>query len=505
MHGAQAAPQHLSEQEARHLLLRSGFAPTQAQVDAVQGQGAAQAVDALIAQALLAKPSASPAFISPAPAFTTAPAPLYRAAQASRQEQQAFRQEQNRLTQEIKNWWMLQMLQTPAPLAERMALLWHGHFATSQQKVVRAQAMWNQHLIFRQHALGNFQTMLHAIAKDPAMLVYLDGANSRKDAPNENFAREVMELFVLGEATVPGMGGVSAQTGLGGYTEADIREAARAFTGWSIEPGDFSYMYRPRFHDSGSKTLLGNTGNFDGGAALDLMLARPQAARFVATKLWREFISPNPEPVALERIAQVLRTSNWSIAAALREVFLSDAFWDAGNRGALIKSPVELLVGTARQFDLKVPQPQLLVQRSAQLGQNLLMPPNVKGWPGYTQWINSTTLLERKRFLEVALRDAVAGKSPEAMAAAPNTPSSSIFAAPTPMQLPAAPIQPLRFDASAWLAGYGARIDSEPGFTEKERIVSAILSYTATQNIANGTVGLSLIRVLVQDSAYQLK
>jgi uncharacterized protein (DUF1800 family) len=459
----QAAPQQLTQPQARHLLIRSGFAPTQAQVDALQGQGAAQAVDAMIAQALQAK-------TTPAPEFTATPAPIYRGAEASREEQQAFRQEQNRLSQAIKNWWMLQMLQSPTPLAERMALLWHGHFATSQQKVLRAHSMWNQHLLLRQNALGSFKTMLHAVAKDPAMLVYLDGANSRKDAPNENFAREVMELFVLGESSAPG---------LGGYTEADIKEAARAFTGWSIERSDFSYAYRPRIHDAGSKTLLGSSGNFDGDAALDVMLARPEAARFVATKLWREFISPTPEPAQLERIAQALRAKDWSIAAALREVFLSDAFWDAANRGALVKSPVELLVGTARQFGLPISQPgaaligpqavepQILVQRSAALGQHLLQPPNVKGWPGYTQWINSTTLLERKRFLEVLL--------------------------------------PTRFDASAWLASYSARADSEPGFAEKERIVSAILPYPATQNIASGTVGLSLIRALVQDSAYQLK
>ena len=475
----QAAPQRLSEVEARHLLIRSGFAPTQAQVEALVGQGAVQAVHAIIGQAVdLNSPLAQKPATSPAPDFTTTPAPVYRGSEASREQQQAFRQEQNRLTQEIKNWWMQQMLHSPTPLAERMTLLWHGHFATSQQKVVRAHSMWRQHQLLRQHALGSFKDMLHAVAKDPAMLVYLDGANSRKDAPNENFAREVMELFVLGESTAPG---------LGGYTEADIKEAARAFTGWSIERDDFSYVYRPRMHDAGSKTLLGSSGNFDGNAALDVMLARPEAARFVATKLWREFISPTPEPVALERIAKALRASDWSISAALREVFLSDAFWELKNRGSLIKSPVELLVGTVRQFGLpishaanqtlgqamepsigqQVLHPQMLVQRSATLGQNLLQPPNVKGWPGYTQWINSTTLLERKRFLEQLL--------------------------------------PTRFDASSWLASYGARADSEPGFAEKERIVTAILSYNSTQNIASGTVGLSLIRALVQDSAYQLK
>ncbi len=462
---AHAAPQALTPLQARHLLIRSGFAPTQQQVDALVGMGAVSAVDALIAQAQAAQTSA-------APAFTALPPPIYRGGQANREEQLAYRAEQNRHTQDIKNWWMQQMLESPAPLAERMTLLWHNHFATSQQKVIRAHAMWNQHQLLRKNALGSFKTMLHTVAKDPAMLVYLDGANSRKEAPNENFAREVMELFVLGETSAPG---------LGGYTEHDIREAARAFTGWSIERDDFSYVYRPRFHDSSAKTLFGTSGPLDGDTALDLMLARPEAARFVATKLWREFISPAPEPIALEQIAQVLRQSDFSIAAGLRAVFLSDAFWDAANRGALVKSPIELLVGTARQFALQVGQPQFLVQRAAALGQNLLLPPNVKGWPGYTAWINSTTLLERKRFLELALR-------------ADDAPAN-------PMQ----PALPTRFDANTWLASYSARPDSEPSIEAKERIVAAMLSYHATQNVANGTVGVSLIRALVQDSAYQLK
>jgi uncharacterized protein (DUF1800 family) len=268
-----------------------------------------------------------------------------------------------------------------------MTLFWHGHFATSQQKVVRADAMWRQHQVLRANALGSFRDMLHAVARDPAMLVYLDGARSRKEAPNENFAREVMELFTLGEATQGG-----------GYTEQDIREAARAFTGWSLEQGDF--RFRPALHDFGTKTVLGKSGNFDGDQVLDVLLDQPQAARFMVEKLWFEFVSPAPDPREVDRIALRFRSSNYDIAVAMRELLLTKDFWDPANRNSLVKSPVDLIVGAVRELSIQPQDVKPMVLKCAQLGQNLLVPPNVKGWPGYTEWINATTLLERRRFAD---------------------------------------------------------------------------------------------------------
>ena len=256
---APAAPSQLSAVQARHLLVRTGFAPTQAEVNALVGQGAQQAVTSIISRAQAARP------IYPAPAFVSQSPPIPGRFLKTREEQQAMREQQQREALALKSWWMREMIESPAPLQERMTLFWHNHFATSQQKVGSAQAMWRQHQLLRANALGNFSTLLHAIAKDPAMLVYLDGANSRKEAPNENFAREVMELFTLGEATKTGH-----------YTEHDIKEAARAFTGWTVERDDFSFKLRPAFHDTGSKSLLGSSGDFDGDAALD---TRPAAAR----------------------------------------------------------------------------------------------------------------------------------------------------------------------------------------------------------------------------------
>ena len=530
---ATAAPQNLSETQARHLLVRTGFAPTQVEVNAIVGQSAQKAVNDLIARAQNARPLQSP------PQFTTLPPPIPPGFLKTKEEQQAARQQQLREGLELKSWWMREMIESPAPLAERMTLFWHNHFATSQQKVVRSQAMWKQQQLLRAQALGSFRTLLHTVAKDPAMLVYLDGANSRKEAPNENFAREVMELFTLGEATQGG-----------GYTEQDIKQAARAFTGWSVERDDFSYRYRPAFHDDGVKTVLGRSGNFDGDQVLDILLDQPAAARYITAKLWKEFVSPAPqgpqEVEALERMARQFRAGNFNIAALLNQLLLSDAFWADANRGSLIKSPIDLVVGTVRQFGFSYTEAMPFVLKSAQLGQNLLMPPNVKGWPGYTDWIDSTSLLERKRFTEQLFRSVeLKGESkaaqidmaPSGRLMVPEAGDSNAMQADS-MQAargtmreqfgadaggPGSARQALAllgrdgilrvaqgmakitFDPQRWLASYGAFADREPTEEQKTRLAGVLLSVPATQSIAQGTVGVAWLRSLTLDPSYQLK
>ncbi|WP_258402010.1 DUF1800 domain-containing protein, partial [Burkholderia multivorans] len=174
---------------------------------------------------------------------------------------------------------------TPSPLTERMTLFWHGHFTSGQDKVPYPQTMAAQNALFRREALGNFGTLLHAVAKDPAMLQYLDGASNRNGRPNENFAREVMELFTLGE---------------GHYTQRDVTEAARAMTGWTVDPDTLRFVVRTDWHDAGDKTILGETGPFDGDAFLDILLKQRETARFVAANLWREFVSDTPDARELE-------------------------------------------------------------------------------------------------------------------------------------------------------------------------------------------------------------
>ena len=514
-----AAPSNLTEDQARHLLVRSGFAPTQTEVDRITGQSAQRVVTDIITRAKSARPA------HPAPDFVSQPPPLAGRYLKTKDEQQAFRQQQLREGFEIKNWWMREMIETPVPLQERMTLFWHNHFATSQQKVLRSQAMWVQHQLLRNNALGNFRILLHAIAKDPAMLVYLDGANSRREAPNENFAREVMELFTLGEASQGG-----------GYTEADIKEAARAFTGWSVDRETFRFMNRPNFHDNGSKTLLGHSGNLDGDAALDAMLDQPAAPRFIVTKLWKEFVSPAPDVVEVERIARRFRNQNFDIAVAVKELLLTDAFWSPESRGSLIKSPVDLVVGTVRQFGFSYSDVAPFALKSAQLGQNLLFPPNVKGWPGYTDWINATTLLERKRFGEQLFRAVEPQRDAKlSMAMAPDagddpatpmgkmTPRAKMMAefaggegkgsnkralgvmGREGVMRVANAVSSIRFDPDPWLALYGGHADREPSDESKARLTLVMLASPATQNIATGTVGVAYIRTLTLDPAYQLK
>ena len=519
-----AAPARLSEAEARHLLVRTGFAPSQNEVDALTGQPGARVVSALIAAAQASKPQ------HPPPDFVSQPPPLPFRLLAGKEEQQAQRQQQLREGLALKTWWVREMIDSPMPLRERMTLFWHNHFATSQQKVTRSLAMWRQHLLLRDQALGNFRVLLHGVAKDPAMLVYLDGANSRKEAPNENFAREVMELFTLGEA---GQGGR--------YTEQDVREAARAFTGWSIERDDFSYRYRPAFHDTGSKTLMGQNGNFDGDAALDILLEQPAAARFIVSKLWKEFVSPLPDAAQVERIAAIFRSSGYDMASALRGLLLTDAFWAESNRGSLIKSPIDLVVGTLRQFDFSYTDATPFVLKAAQLGQNLLLPPNVKGWPGQNEWVNATTLLERKRFTDQLFR-AVERKgesraAPTDMAGAVRMMDGAMAASDEPKR-PMAQMQAefgggagsnggnrqalrllgregvmrvaegiarITFDPDTWLAPYGGHADREPGDALKARLAQTLLPVPPTQTIARGTVGVAYLRALTLDPAYQLK
>jgi uncharacterized protein (DUF1800 family) len=385
---------------------------------------------------------------------------------------QEERQEQRR-TQilegyEIKQWWLWEMLTTSHPLAERMTLFWHNHFATSQQKVVRSMAMWNQHQLLRANALGSFATMLHGMVRDPALLAYLDNANSRKEAPNENLARELLELFTLGEASTSKA-----------YSEADIKEAARALTGYSIEPDTGAFVFRPRIHDTGSKTIFGKTGNVDGDGLVDLILTEPQTARYIVGKLWLEFVSPTPNPAVIAKAADAFRQGKYDVSAALRVLLLSDEFWAASNRGSLIKSPIDLLVGVARQFQFAISQPDVLVNRSAGLGQNLLMPPNVKGWPGGAQWINATTLLERKRTTE------------QIFSIGNNMNASSLG---------------MSFDRERFLNQYGATVEREPDASAKQKLASAMFATAQPSHVVPaGTVGSAYIRALTLDPVFQLK
>jgi uncharacterized protein (DUF1800 family) len=365
--------------DARHLLARTGFAPTAAEVQTFVGRTREEAVDALLA-ATRTTPTLSPPSWT---AVSAAPEALPRPGMTA-DERKAQRLHQRSRIVELRGWWIAEMLATPSPLTERMTLFWHNHFATSEQKVRDARLMYAQNALFRREALGSFATLLHAVARDPAMLIWLDGARNRRGAPNENFAREAMELFTLGE---------------GHYAQPDVAQAARAFTGFGVNRASEQAVFRPRLHDDGAKTILGVRGDFDTDSAIDVLLARPETATFVVTKMWREFVSPQPDARDVGRIADDFRASHYAIKVALRELLLSNAFWDAQNRGTLVKSPVELVVGTLRTLDDEPDDMRPIVAATARMGEVLFAPPNVRGWPGGDAWINSSTLLARKAFL----------------------------------------------------------------------------------------------------------
>ncbi len=369
-------------EDARHLLSRAGFGARPGDLAAFAQLSRAVAIERLLADTPRTAGLPTPAEL----ADYQPPAKLRELSDEERRDLQ------RRTGIALRAWWVGTMLAAESPaeqLRERMTLFWHNHFVSSVQKVKSAKLMLDQNRLLRQHALGRFDELLHAVGKDPAMLVYLDSATSRRGSPNENFAREVMELFTLGE---------------GNYREQDIKEAARAFTGWSIEPATGAFRWRPMIHDDGEKTVLGVSGRLDGDAVLDILLAQPQTAELLTRKLWREFVSPAPDEPEVRRIAARFRAAGYDLRVALRELLGSRAFWAGENRQALIKSPVDFVVGNFNSLGMEPPDAAALAGLLRQLGQDLFAPPNVKGWPGGENWINSSTLLTRKQMAERLLR-----------------------------------------------------------------------------------------------------
>jgi uncharacterized protein (DUF1800 family) len=289
----------------------------------------------------------------------------------------------------LKAWWLYRMLSTADPLREKLTLFWHGHFATSNRKVDNLAFMLRQNETFRKHALAPFARMLEAVCDDPAMLVWLDGVDSKKEKPNENFAREFFELFTLG---------------VGNYTEKDIREAARAFTGW-VRPGggrrlpDADIHHDPAQADGGDKTVFEQTGAWKAPDVVRLTLKRPEAAEFLCRKLYRFFVAEAEEPTAelLKPLAAELRANEYSVAHALKIILRSRHFYSAAVRRQRIKGPVEYSVGLVRCLERPRADWGLLALAVAceRQGQELFYPPNVKGWDGRKTWLNSTTVLER--------------------------------------------------------------------------------------------------------------
>jgi uncharacterized protein (DUF1800 family) len=288
------------------------------------------------------------------------------------------------------------MLATPAPLQEKLTLYLHGHFATAEnEKNVYGLDIVEQNQTMRRFALGNWRDLTHAIARDRAMLKYLDNARNVKAHPNENFARELMELFTLG---------------IGNYTETDVRESARAFTGYTFRRQTGEFFFNDAKHDDGSKTFLGRTGTFTGDDVIDIIFAQPAAPKYFARRILEFFVYSDPEPQLVDALAAVIRKNDFAMTPVFSTLFRSNVFYSDRAYRALVKSPVEFVIGSYKLFGIAEVKPEV-IPVLGRMGQIPFHPPNVKGWDGGAAWINTQTILARENFASGLMTDAMQSKS----------------------------------------------------------------------------------------------
>ncbi|MEM9237077.1 MAG: DUF1800 domain-containing protein [Verrucomicrobiota bacterium] len=387
-------------EDAAHLMRRAGFGGSPTEVAEVHALGREAAVEALL------KPS-EPIDAIPLPAWADREKIVEQAKErfmsmreanqtggeeARRKARQVVQRENRRNGVEGQGWWFGRLMNSKAPLREKMTLFWHDHFATSLQKVKQPGLMLLQNQLFRENAFGDFKALTHAVLHDPAMAIYLDIQTSTKKQPNENFAREVMELFTLGE---------------GHYSEEDIQQAARAFTGYKVDRRKGEVTHAKRQWDGGEKTILGKKGRFDGDGVIDVLFEHQAAAEYVPSKLWQYFVEDEAPPAIVKRLATTFRKNNHRVEPLLREIFLSRAFFDSSVRRGQIKSPVQYLVQMCRELELDGLPSGYALAGQQQLGQVLFLPPNVAGWDWGKGWINTNTLLTRYNIAGMITKGAV--------------------------------------------------------------------------------------------------
>jgi uncharacterized protein (DUF1800 family) len=371
---------------AAHLLNRAGFGGTPDEIESLRKVGLASSVRRFVDETGDAANVPAPAWAKPENIFEKRKA--FRAARQgdnpeAREMLRQFRQTQNEDLLDLRHWWLERMATTPAPLVEKMTLFWHGHFATSAEKVKSAYWLWLQNDTFRRHALGNFIVLTKALSRDPAMMIYLDLPQSKPEHPNENWARELMELFTVG---------------IGNYTEEDIRESARAFTGYRLNLVNQAFRFAPLQHDNGIKKFMGNAGPFNGDNIIDILSRQRACAQFIAQKLWRFFAEDQPSSQTVDALAALIREQNFEMRPVLREMFSSAQFYSRDAQQSQIKSPVQFIVQSAKLFGGELPAPFVAQSAMRQMGQILFAPPNVKGWDGGKTWITASTLLFRYNF-----------------------------------------------------------------------------------------------------------
>ena len=387
--------QRIRPSQLRHLYSRAAFGATPAQLD----QSSRQSVRAAVKDLFTDSQFVTPLELEGGELVDKGELKqMMRAGQLDRLELRAKIKEAALAQRGLNVTWLDQMVVQKGALREKMALFWHGHFACRiNQKPGFVLDYVN---VLRQHALGNFGELLLAVSKSPAMLQFLNNQQNRKNAPNENFAREVMELFTLGKAV----------SGPPHYTEHDVKEAARAFTGWQFTL-EGQFVFREKVHDGGEKTIFGHTGTYRGDDVIAMLLKDPNTARHIVTKIYRAFVNETAtfdqtDQQHIAKLSDQFYASNYDISDLMERIFTADWFYDDRNVGAHIKSPVELLAGVRHLVGMTFsePQPQVFIQRT--LGQMLLYPPNVAGWPGGRNWIDSSSLLFRMKLPDYVFKNA---------------------------------------------------------------------------------------------------
>ena len=387
------------KEKAAVLLQRAGFGGTPGEAEALSRMSPRQAADSLLGPAEAPKADPPESILKPSlnDKLRTLRNRLNLLDPKTQEEKRreilrVLKAEQEKRLTDLRGWWLSRMADPGTAAREKMVLFLHGHFATSEEKVRNPRLLWLQNRLFREGALGAWSDLVLGVARDPAMLIYLDGAKSRPEQPNENFARELFELFTLGE---------------GNYTEKDIQEAARAFTGWSIrlrpKPGEAmdeethlpTFVNQPKWHDAKSKKIFGKIGNFDGTDVVRLTLEQPAAPRWVTGKLWRFYAGAVPDAGLHAELVSAWQENKGEIRPFLLAMWTHPAFYAPELARQRVKSPVEWLIGLCRQLERPLPAPALSSEILAQLGQKLFAPPNVKGWDGGITWINTASLQRR--------------------------------------------------------------------------------------------------------------
>ena len=369
-----------STAKIKHLYSRAAFGINYSDLLKISGRGVNRVVDDLFAASAQSEDLQLPA--------TTPGKPARPFSQLSEEEKKLQLRKARQAVRSLNVAWLERMSSSPAQLREKLTLFWHGHFACRSTNAAFLQQLNSIH---REHALGNFKTLLLEVSRSPAMLQFLNNQQNRKGSPNENFARELMELFTLGR---------------GRYTEQDVKEAARAFTGWAYnKKGEF--QFRPALHDEGTKTFFGRSANFDGTDIIDSILEKPEAARFIARKLYVFLVSDSVDESRVRELGDHFYKSGYDISVLVKKILTSDWFYEPKVIGTKIKSPVELIVGINRQFNVQYQNPEILLKFQSALGQVLFYPPNVAGWAGGKNWIDSSSLMIRLKMPSMILNGGI--------------------------------------------------------------------------------------------------